>query len=432
MSGDESGGDLRLVIVGDVQPDRKEPETLFQLVRSELAWGDLRLCQLECTISDRGVVRTDVRNPAHRVAPHNLRALTVADFDVVSYAGNNNLDYGLEAFDDTLDRLRGAGIAVVGAGADLDAATSPVYVSRNGTTVAFVDFCSILRDGFAARRDRAGISPLRVATFYEPLENIYEQPGTPSRTRTVVDPTDLARAVARIGEARAHADVVVACFHWGVHFTHDLAEYQPHVAYMAIEAGADLVVGTHPHCLQAVDVHRGRCILYSLGNFAFEQAPAVAEEGVREYLSFYGIPMEGRLPSHPHPRHCRLSAMARIEIHDRRISRVSLVPTYFNDDGRPEALGAAEPVRAEICTLMQTLSAETGTRLVDRGGVLEVDLESGDGDARAMVGRHRSSYPWLQRLVVHGPDNYVLEQMGENHGASADRLASDTTLRGNL
>jgi poly-gamma-glutamate capsule biosynthesis protein CapA/YwtB (metallophosphatase superfamily) len=99
-------GEVRIVAVGDIQPNRERPETLFEAVADEFAWGNLRYCQLECTISDKGVLRTDVRNPAHRVPPRNIGALTSVGINVVSYAGNNNLDYGIEAFQDTLARLR--------------------------------------------------------------------------------------------------------------------------------------------------------------------------------------------------------------------------------------------------------------------------------------------------------------------------------------
>jgi poly-gamma-glutamate synthesis protein (capsule biosynthesis protein) len=305
-------GEVRIVAVGDIQPNRERPETLFEAVADEFAWGDLRYCQLECTISDKGVLRTDVRNPAHRVPPRNIGALTSVGVNVVSYAGNNNLDYGIEAFQDTLARLRENGIAYVGAGNTLAEACAPLYTTVNGTRVAWVNFCSILRDGFEATTRRPGIAPLKVKTFYEPLENIYEQPGTPSRTVTIADHHDLDTAMQQIRTARAEADVVIGCFHWGVHFTHDLAMYQADVGYAAIDNGCDLILGTHPHCLQAVDVYKGKYIFYSLGNFAFEQPESFAQDGVREYLSFYGIPLEPELRIHPHPRHCRKTILLRL------------------------------------------------------------------------------------------------------------------------
>jgi poly-gamma-glutamate capsule biosynthesis protein CapA/YwtB (metallophosphatase superfamily) len=394
---------FKLVAVGDVQPNREDPASLFDLVEPNLSVGDLRICQLEATLSTRGTVRTDVRNPAHRVHPRNIDALTAAGFDIVSFAGNNNLDYGLDAFFDSTDLCRENGIAVVGAGHDLAEATAPVTLEGGGAQVAFVNFCSILRDGFAATASRGGISPLRVSTFYEPLENVYEQPGTPSRTVTTVDHRDLSRALDSIREAREHADIVVACFHWGVHFTHDLAMYQPDVAYAAVESGADLVLGTHPHCLQAIDVYQGVPIFYSLGNFAFEQE-AVARHGVGEYLSFYGLPVDRALPQHPHPRHCRLTLIATLTFDGRTVTEARVTPVYFNDQAQPEAQVAGTDRHEEVMTLIEDLSSDIGTTIERDGSDGLVRLEKHEQlDTRAWVRDRAMSYPRLGQLLVTPP-----------------------------
>ena len=392
---------VRIVAVGDVQPNRREPDTLFEKVKGDLEWGDLRYCQLECTLSDKGILRTDVRNPAHRVPPHNIEALTAAGFNVVSFAGNNNLDYGLEAFEDTLGLLSEHDIGYVGAGANLPEARRPLYTSINGTTVGWVNFCSILRDGFEATDHRPGISPLKLRTFYEPLENIYEQPGTPSRTVTLTDAEDLASAMKVVEEAKQKADVVIGCFHWGVHFTYDLAIYQADVAYAAIDHGCDLILGTHPHCLQAVDVYKGKHIFYSLGNFAFEQPEDIARVGVSQYLSFYGIPPEPELKVHPHPRHCRQSILLKILVADGRIDDVVLVPTYFNDQAQPEVQEYGSTIHTSIVQLMQRLCDEIGTVVsVTSSGDLTVSQGKDSIDTREYLRKRNNSYPWLRTLSM--------------------------------
>jgi poly-gamma-glutamate synthesis protein (capsule biosynthesis protein) len=335
------------------------------------------------------------------VSPRNIEALTAAKFDLVTFAGNNNLDYGLEAFEDTIHLCRENGISVVGAGKDLDEACSPVILEPNGVRVAFVNFCSILRDGFAATKTRGGIAPLRVSTFYEPLENIYEQPGTPSRTVTIPDDRDLMRVMTTIEEARGRADVIVACFHWGVHFTHDLATYQPDVAYQAIDAGADAVIGTHPHCLQAVDVYKGRPIFYSLGNFAFEQPEKIARHGVGEYLSFYGLPMDTSLPQHPHPWHCRLTVIATITFDVNAVTEVRLTPVYLNDNSQTEPLKEGSERHEQVISLLEKLSQEIGTEIIRDGDDGLVQLEKRSGvDTREWVRQRAMSYPWLAHLLA--------------------------------
>ncbi len=394
-------GIFRLTAVGDVQPNREDPGSLFALVEPYLKIGDLRICQLEATLSTKGTVRTDVQNPAHRVHPRNLQALSAANFNIVSTAGNNNVDYGLDALYDTIDLCRERSIATVGAGHDLAEATKPTYLEAAGKNVAFLNFCSILREGYAATEHRGGIAPLHVSTFYEPLENIYEQPATPSKTVTVPDQSDLQRVLARIREAREAADIVVASFHWGVHFTHDLAMYQPDVGYAAIDAGADVVLGTHPHCLQAIDVYKGKPIFYSLGNFAFEQPEPAAQQGVSKYLTFYGLDGDRSLPTHPHPWHCRLTMIAQLAFDGSGVSEVRLVPVYFNDNAQPEPLKEGTVLHSRVVELIEELCGEIGTGFVREGDHLILQLEKArDLDTREWIRKRAISYPWLSRLMA--------------------------------
>jgi poly-gamma-glutamate synthesis protein (capsule biosynthesis protein) len=235
------------------------------------------------------------------------------------------------------------------------------------------------------------------------LENVYEQPGTPSRTVTVIDQHDLGRVIAAIAHARAQADIVVGCFHWGVHFTHDLAMYQPDVAYAAIDAGADLVLGTHPHCLQAVDVYNDKPIFYSLGNFAFEQN-TLSRTGVGEYLSFYGLSMDDTLRQHPHPRHCRLTVVTTITFEGRSVVEARLTPAYFNDTAQPEPLEAGTPWHDEVMGLLVDLSAEIGTSIVRDGNDGVVQLEKVTPlDTRTWVRDRAMSYPRLGQLLALMP-----------------------------
>ena len=391
---------IQLLAVGDVHPNRQRPESLFEQVGDQLRGADITYCQLEAAVSDKGVLRTDVRNPAHRVPPEMVRALTFAGFDVVSFAGNNNLDYGIEAFLDTIDRLKSHGIEVIGAGRNLEEAQRPVILEREGIKVAFINHCSMLRDGYEATPERPGIAPLRVKTFYEPLENINEQPGTPAKTITIPDEDDLRTVVQLIREAKASADIVVACFHWGIHFTYDLAMYQPVVAYAAIDAGADLVLGTHPHCLQAIDVYKGKVICYSLSNFAFEMPESIAKRGVSEYLSFYGLSMDDEVPTHPHPDHCRRSMILKVAIEQGQIQRVSFVPTIFSTRAQPEILSPDSDEFHNIVNLMTDLSRDLGTELKLENGEVVISTQKTEAiDTRDLLRRRKVSYPSLLRLA---------------------------------
>jgi poly-gamma-glutamate synthesis protein (capsule biosynthesis protein) len=390
----------KLIVVGDVHPDRARPETLFEAVMECFKTVDLRICQLECTMSDKGTLRTDVRNPAHRVSPNNIKALTNASFDIVTFAGNNSLDYGIEAFLDTIERLKAEGIAVVGAGRNIKEAQASIFLECNEVKLAFVNFCSILRDGYAATQDRPGISPLRVSTFYEPLENIFEQPGTPAKTITIPDYDDLNTVKNIIRASKESADIVIAGFHWGVHFTYDLAMYQPEVAYAAVDAGADLVIGSHPHCLQAIDIYKGKYIFYSLGNFAFEQQVDTAKRGVGEYLSFYGISPDSS-GANPHPAHCRSACILTCDITKAGVKTISITPTYFTESHRPEIQLPGSEKYEEIFAVLKKLCDGIGTNVRTRSdGSLTVDNAKKFAlDTRDLLRRRKISYPHLRELA---------------------------------
>lgn len=177
-------------------------------------------------------------------APKNVSILKELGVDIVGLANNHVYDFGPEAFADTLATLRGAEIAYVGAGADIKEASAPVYVDVDGYKIAYV----------AATRAEKNIK-------------------TPEATETsggvfrCYDNTDY---IEKIKEAKANADYVIALPHWGTEHSTILETAQTDGAKEYIDAGADAVIGAHTHCLQGMDFYNGKPIIYSLGNFWFD------------------------------------------------------------------------------------------------------------------------------------------------------------------
>lgn len=177
-------------------------------------------------------------------APENVSILKELGVDIVGLANNHVYDFGPEAFADTLATLRGAEIAYVGAGADIKEASAPVYVDVDGYKIAYV----------AATRAEKNIK-------------------TPEATETsggvfrCYDNTDY---IEKIKEAKANADYVIALPHWGAEHSTILEAAQTDGAKEYIDAGADAVIGAHTHCLQGMDFYNGKPIIYSLGNFWFD------------------------------------------------------------------------------------------------------------------------------------------------------------------
>lgn len=329
--------------VGDVGPRRDDPHTIFAGLDGALAC-DIAFGQMECVISDRGSPAPSARL-AMRTAPDVVPALDAAGFSVMSLAGNHAMDYGGDALADTVSALRAAGIATCGAGADIVAAREPALLVAGGRTVAFLAYSSILPAGYAAEANRAGCAPLRVHTSYEAIEP--DQPGTPPRILTFAWPDDLAALLTDVRAAKARADHVVVSMHWGVHFIRAvLADYQREAGRAIIDAGADAVIGHHPHLLKAVEFHRDRPIIHSLGNFAIEQPSAfmenlVADRGFGEVRRLNdGWRPRDRYMNPPETRHTAVALLAP----DGGRCTLRLVPMRIDDDSVPRRLasGSAE------------------------------------------------------------------------------------------
>ncbi|MDO4155351.1 MAG: CapA family protein [Oscillospiraceae bacterium] len=213
-------------------------ETMIDHMRS----ADICFINNEFPYSTRGSA-TVGKDYTYRADPANVKVLPELGVDIVSLANNHAYDYGEDALLDTLDTLQTAGIPYVGAGKDLEEASSIYYYELNGFTVAF-------------------LSGTRVEWEELTKGATENEPGV---FRTV-DPTLLYE---RVKEADQHADYVVVYMHWGIEGVTYLEEYQLETGNGLIDAGADAVIGDHTHCLQGIDFYQDKPIVYSLGNYWF-------------------------------------------------------------------------------------------------------------------------------------------------------------------
>ena len=353
---------VTLIAVGDVMPDRDEPETIFELSSQSLQKYDIRFGQLEIVLSERGSPCSASRVP-RRTHPRNVRALKAANFDVLSFAGNHTLDWGPEAMFDTIDICNREGIKVVGAGADINEARKPVILERKGTRVAFLGYNSILPAGFWADIGKPGCAPLRVRTLYEMIEP--DQPGCPPRILTYPHKGDMDAMLEDIGKAKSEADVVVLSLHWGLHFTQaKLATYQQEVAYAAIDRGADIIIGTHAHILKGFEVYKGKVIFYSLGNFALDSGlrnyPNFTP-GQREMFELFNWVIEPEwAKTYPHPPDSRKTIAVKCVISDKRIERVSFLPAMINIKAQPRLLSRKDEGFTDVVEYMDMITREAG------------------------------------------------------------------------
>ena len=267
-----------------------------------------------------------------------------AGFEVVSLANNHAMDYGAEGLHETLAQAEASGVAVVGAGADLDAALAHRTITTRGTTVAFVGLSATVPTGFAAGAGRPGIAPVRVRVSFAVDGALNEeQPGTPPYVHTEVVQGDAELALGAVRAAKAHADVVVVHMHWGVPpewnspFQGDLAEYQRPFGHALVDAGATVVIGHHAHALVGVEAYGDGVVFYSLGNFAFHPYA----DRVRFELQRPAPPFKTR-----HSERNKQSVAARIELRPGaggwRFHQATLVPARLNELGEAELVHGAD------------------------------------------------------------------------------------------
>ena len=201
--------------------------------------ADLSIANLEAPLTRRGTEFRDKRF-RFRAAPQIAPALKRAGLSVVTLANNHILDFGAKGLADTLFHLSSANIAYAGAGMNLAEARRPAIATAKGKTVGVLAYSLTLPSEFFAAPGRAGTAP--------------------GYLRHVCDD---------IGRLRGAVDHVVVSFHWGGELLATPRAYQVAMARAAIEAGADVILGHHPHVLQGIERYKGGLILYSLGNFAF-------------------------------------------------------------------------------------------------------------------------------------------------------------------
>ena len=212
----------------------------FRRIALTLRGSDFVFGNLEGPVSSRGINQGS--EYSFRADPRAIDGLRFAGFDVLSIANNHILDWGREAMFDTIDILEMNGIRAVGAGKDLEEANAPAILDVEGVSVAVFAYTNLYPWGLVAGEDYPGVSDFR-------LERILED------IRAIQDDVDL----------------VVVSYHWGDEYVERSSEEQRALARAIIDAGADLIVGHHPHVVGELEKYKHGWIAYSLGNFVFDQ-----------------------------------------------------------------------------------------------------------------------------------------------------------------
>lgn len=204
--------------------------------------ADLMCVNNEFTFSTNGSP-LEGKTYTFRSNPERVMFLEEMGVDIALLANNHVYDYGEISLLDTLDTLNSAGIKYFGAGKNLEEAMSPVYFEIDGKTIAYVA---------ASRAEKYKMTP-------QATED----------SAGILRCYDPALFIEVIKEADANADFVIANVHWGTEYSTVLEEAQLTTGKQYIDAGADVIIGSHSHCLQGMEYYNGKPIIYSLGNYWF-------------------------------------------------------------------------------------------------------------------------------------------------------------------
>lgn len=255
-------GDLNLS--GDAEATMREKGYghAFDGTRALLAQGDLNIANLETPITTRG--QKQEKRFTFRMRPQSAKAIAEAKILMVSQANNHAIDYGLEGLADTLKALDAAGIEHAGAGMTLADARKAAIATVNGVRVGLLSYSLTFPSRFYATAEHGGTAH--------------------GEARWIA---------ADVKALRPKVDVLLVAFHWSAELLETPKDYQHEFGHLAIDSGADAVLGTHPHILQGIEIYKGAPILYSLGNYAFGSRSHKAADSALVRMRFEGRRLAG-------------------------------------------------------------------------------------------------------------------------------------------
>ncbi len=234
--------------VGDVLLDRglkrvlekNGPEYIFEETSGFINSHDLALCNLECVISTKEIPIP--KQYTFRADTSVMKGLKASGFNIYSLANNHTVDFGREALIEMKELLENNDFYTVGIGKNQVEAIKPLIVKVKGISVAVF------------------------ANLNFPLESYIYLENLPGPCQASIE-----ELTEKIKEIRKKVDFIVVSFHWGAEFNPYPINTQIEYAHKTIDAGADLIIGHHPHIIQSIEKYNNKFIIYSLGNFVFDQ-----------------------------------------------------------------------------------------------------------------------------------------------------------------
>ncbi len=274
----------------------------FKYVKKIIKSHDLAFCNLECPVPRKGFPLN--KKYCFRADSSFIEGVVNAGFDIISIANNHTLDWDRSGFTSTQDLLLKNGLYPVGGGKNQKEARRPTIVTVNGLKFAFFAFMDMLPDAIIYLEDKPGPAYASTAEVLNEIERVKNK-----------------------------VDFIIVSIHWGIEFNRYPRIDHVKKAHKIIDAGADMILGHHPHVLQSVEVYKKRPIIYSLGNFVFDQ----------------------------HELHERQSAIFECIFRKGKIDSISLFPVLL-EKFRPKIPGGKE--RGKIAAKIKEISGKFKTNFI--------------------------------------------------------------------
>lgn len=287
----------------------------WEMVKEYFLNDDITVGNLETSITTRGT-KWDDKQFNFRSDPRNLKAMKESGIDILTLANNHILDYGYDGLLDTLNHIDKSGIKRVGGGKDKKEAIQGIIVEEDGIKIGLLSFSRVIPNVKWYATDK---SPGIVGAYDPHIEEVLN----------------------RIKEMKSQTDVVVLSIHWGVELSATPRKQEIDLAKKLVDAGADIIMGHHPHVLQGIEIYKGKPIFYSLGNFVF---------GTRNGLTSNTM-------------------IAQVNFINKKIDNIEMIPCTISG-GRPTPLLGEE--RVKKINYMNTISKGFNTKF-DKDGIIIIN-----------------------------------------------------------
>lgn len=261
---------MRIALVGDVMLGRlvnkmlkyNDPVYPWGNTLSILQSADLRICNLECVLSDIGAPWSATPKVFFfRSDEKNIKTLQIANINIVSLANNHVLDYEYEALQRMLSILSEQGILYAGAGNDLSEASKAAFCQIGDQKVALVAFTDN-EPAWAAQENKPGI-------LYIPTD---------------INDKRMKNFLLHIENLRKEADFLIVSAHWGSNWGYYPPEEHVSIGHAMIDAGADLIFGHSGHVCRGIEIYKNRPIIYSAGDFIDDYAVDEIEKNDESFI----------------------------------------------------------------------------------------------------------------------------------------------------